>query len=296
MHIGHPLTPPAIVSLITRILEQPWPATVAERDEFFEALHLATPDRINDSSPIDDSDARTVMGWSSFGASSHDLLWSAFDDELLSVAIFAWHSRVAADLEARHAYDELGLLLGDSLGQATEIANGTASLEWRRGQLTIGISLYDTRDSVVQIDVTHAARGTAHEAYARERERNDPTSLAHPRRVLHLAHRADWDASRESGEYRVSTRGSTFDEVGFIHASNLEQLVAVAELFYADDPEPLAILALDAQAIRDSGIVIRYEDGGNGQLYPHIYGAILREFVTDVYSAHMDGGRFVFGD
>lgn len=287
MDIEHPLTPPAIVSLITRILELPWPATIAERDQFFAALELATGE------PIDDSDARTVNGWLGFGISGRDLLWSAFDDELLDVAIFGWHSRVAADPEVRHAYDELALLLGEALGQATEIDNGSAGLEWQHGELTIGITLYDTRDSVVQIDVTHTARGVAHETYALERQRNDPTSLVHPRRVLHLAHRADWDASRESGEYRISTRGSTLDEVGFIHGSNLEQLVAVAELFYADDPEPLVILALDDRAIQESGVEIRYEDGGNGQLYPHIYGPILREFVTNVYPVWMDGGRFV---
>lgn len=290
MHSEPPLTPSAIVGLITRILELPWPTTVTERNQFFAALGLTTGE------PIDDSDPRTVSGWLSFGVSGRDLLWSAFDDELLDAAIFGWHSHVAADPEARHAYDELALLLGDALGQATEIDNGTAGLEWQHGELTIGISLYDTRDSVAQIDITHTARGAAHEAYALERERNDPTSLAHPRRVLHLAHRAAWDASRESGEYRISTRGSTLDEVGFIHASNLEQLVAVADLFYADDPEPLVILALDDRAIRDSGTDIRYEDGGNGQLYPHIYGPILREMVTDVYPAHMDDGRFVFGD
>ncbi len=91
--------------------------------------------------------------------------------------------------------------------------------------------------------------------------------------------------AKSLGEYRCSTRGATLDQVGFIHASTAAQLPAVANAFYNDATEPLVVLVLDDEAIRSSGTPVRYEDGGDGQLYPHIYGPIRTDLVLGVRSA-----------
>ena len=110
--------------------------------------------------------------------------------------------------------------------------------------------------------------------------------------VYHLARVADWDAAAASGEYRVSTLDRTLDEVGFIHASRAEQLPGVAERFYRDEPGDLVVLEID-----ESGLDIRNEDGGAGELFPHIYGPIPVGSVTRATAAWFeDDGGFATAD
>ncbi|MBX9244175.1 DUF952 domain-containing protein [Actinotalea ferrariae] len=113
--------------------------------------------------------------------------------------------------------------------------------------------------------------------------------------IFHLAHREDWDAAAVRGSYEVSTRGAELADVGFIHASYAHQLGAVAELVHAGDPAELCVLVLDPAAIRAAGTAVVDEDGGDGELYPHIYGPIQPAFVTEVRPAAFDAdGRFHF--
>ena len=114
--------------------------------------------------------------------------------------------------------------------------------------------------------------------------------------ILHLTHRSDWDAALVDGSYRWSTRGRTYEEVGFIHASSRAQLPGVAELVFADDPAELCVLLLDSGTVTAAGTQVVYEDGGNGELYPHIYGPIDPSWVVDVVPAHVDhAGTFRWG-
>jgi uncharacterized protein (DUF952 family) len=112
-------------------------------------------------------------------------------------------------------------------------------------------------------------------------------------KILHLASRRDWDAALETGSYRMSTRGASIDDVGFIHASGPDQLRAVAEFVYSDCEDALIVLVMDDDAIRATGTDVRYEDGGDGELYPHIYGPIRPADVTEILPAGFDSeGRF----
>lgn len=43
--------------------------------------------------------------------------------------------------------------------------------------------------------------------------------------IYHIAFDSDWALASEAGEYRVSTRGKTLAEQGFIHASDAQQVV-----------------------------------------------------------------------
>lgn len=113
--------------------------------------------------------------------------------------------------------------------------------------------------------------------------------------ILHLARRVDWDAACATGAYRISTRGATLDEVCFIHASLRSQLPAVAEFAYRDETEALVILVMDDDEIRAAGVEVRYEDGGAGEHYPHIYGAIDPSWVHETRPAHFgEDGRLRF--
>ena len=110
--------------------------------------------------------------------------------------------------------------------------------------------------------------------------------------LLHIAHAGEWREAVSNGLYRVSTRGASLDEVGFIHASSSAQVAGVAGFAYADDPEALVVLVIDDDALRCAGIAVRYQDGGNGSLYPHIFGPLRPNFVTEVWPAGFVDGRF----
>jgi uncharacterized protein (DUF952 family) len=113
--------------------------------------------------------------------------------------------------------------------------------------------------------------------------------------ILHLTRRSDWKAAIEVGSYELSTRGGTLQQVGFIHASTPSQLPAVAELVFRDVSDDLVVLVMDDARLRSAGADVRFEDGGNGQLYPHIYGPIDPRWVTAVRPAHFDSaGTFRF--
>ena len=111
--------------------------------------------------------------------------------------------------------------------------------------------------------------------------------------LLHIAHQADWHEALRDGRYAVSTRDRDLADVGFVHASYPDQVQDVARYVYRDDPEPLCVLVLDEALIGDAGVRVEHEDGGDGELYPHIYGAIDRSWVVDVRPAAFDQeGRF----
>jgi len=111
--------------------------------------------------------------------------------------------------------------------------------------------------------------------------------------ILHLAIESDWAAALAVGSYRVSTRGLTVDQVGFIHCSTPAQVGRVAELFYSEVPDPLCVLEMDPDTIRAAGTEVRFEDVGNGELFPHIYGPIDPTWVLEAKPARMAEGRLV---
>lgn len=114
--------------------------------------------------------------------------------------------------------------------------------------------------------------------------------------ILHVTRRSDWDAAVAAGSYRWSTKGRTYEEVGFIHASSRAQLPGVAAFVFADDVDELCVLLLETGTITAAGTEVRYEDGGNGELYPHVYGPIDPAWVVDVVPAHMrPDGTFSWG-
>jgi len=103
-----------------------------------------------------------------------------------------------------------------------------------------------------------------------------------PRWIYHLALAGDWAAARATGEYRISTRGLTLEQVGFIHASYAHQIAATYQRFYAD-AGPLKLLIIDPQRLAALGLPLRAEAApDSGELFPHVYGALPVEAVLQV--------------
>lgn len=109
-------------------------------------------------------------------------------------------------------------------------------------------------------------------------------------KILHLAELEHWQSAQASGQYIQSTRGAKLEDVGFIHCSSPQQLPVVASFIYADYTNDLVVLELDTIATANAGIEIRMEDGGNGELYPHLYGPLKTDWIKETYLAEMSNG------
>ena len=93
--------------------------------------------------------------------------------------------------------------------------------------------------------------------------------------LYHLALRPEWQAARGDGVYRRSTRGRSLEEVGFIHLSNAHQVEATAALFYGDLPAgAVLLLTIDPQRLAAAGLEVRFEQAGDGEPFPHLYGPL----------------------
>jgi glutathione S-transferase len=96
--------------------------------------------------------------------------------------------------------------------------------------------------------------------------------------IFHIALASDWEAALASGSYRVSTLGRTLDEEGFVHCSCADQVDGVRSRFYAG-VDGLVLLAIDVDRLRSE---VRFEDVGDGELFPHVYGPIDVDAVVAV--------------
>lgn len=113
----------------------------------------------------------------------------------------------------------------------------------------------------------------------------------HPDAIFHLALPDDWRVARQTGEYRVSTRGRSLDDEGFVHCATAEQIVPVANRFYADLAE-LVVLHVGLELLAAD---VRFEPGvpGGSELFPHVYGPIpVAAVVATTWWDRGDDGRW----
>ena len=95
--------------------------------------------------------------------------------------------------------------------------------------------------------------------------------------LYHVTSAGDWAAAVLDGEYRLSTRDTTLEAVGFIHASYAHQVVGVADNFYRGLPD-LVVLVIDPAAVRAE---IREDPNPtSGERFPHIYGPLNVDAVV----------------
>lgn len=91
--------------------------------------------------------------------------------------------------------------------------------------------------------------------------------------ILHICSKKDWEKAKENGVYRTESLSSQ----GFIHCSTSEQIIEVADYVFKGQSD-LILLLIDENKVESE---IKYEDAGNGKLYPHIYGPLSLEAVLD---------------
>ena len=100
--------------------------------------------------------------------------------------------------------------------------------------------------------------------------------------LFHAALPDDWAAAFQTGEYTMSTRGMTLDEVGFIHLSTRQQVEATVNRFYAD-VDQLVLLTVDPSKV-PSHIKWEPPSPDSDVLFPHIYGPLpIRAVVVATY-------------
>ena len=94
-----------------------------------------------------------------------------------------------------------------------------------------------------------------------------------PEPIFVFVSAADWDEACRAGYYRSASLATE----GFVHASPREQLVRVANKFYAQVSD-LRLLEIDTGKVAAE---IRWEPATGG-LYPHIYGPLNVDAVVSV--------------
>ena len=117
---------------------------------------------------------------------------------------------------------------------------------------------------------------------------NDPAP-AHDDPIFHLAVPDDWAAAFTTGDYRMSTRGVTLEQEGFIHCSFAHQLEPVANTWYRD-LDQLVILRLDLEALA-SEVRVEPSSDGSGELFPHAYGPIPVAAVAEAMVWDREAGQ-----
>ena len=112
-------------------------------------------------------------------------------------------------------------------------------------------------------------------------------------KIIHLTSRHAWQAAQQNGNYRAAS----LDSEGFIHCSTADQIVRVANAFYAGQ-HGLVLLLVEPQALTAE---LKWEppagpppdDSAVIEFCPHIYGPLNLEAVVEVLSFEPDhSGRF----
>lgn len=112
--------------------------------------------------------------------------------------------------------------------------------------------------------------------------------------IFHIAKQSDWQQAQNNGAYSHSTLHKTLDDEGFIHCSNSDQVMYIANLMYKNEND-LLLLCIDTQKL---GSPVKYENTSGGtELYPHIYGTLNVDAVYAIVPlTKNDKGDFIAPD
>jgi len=103
--------------------------------------------------------------------------------------------------------------------------------------------------------------------------------------IFHITSASAWHEAEQTGEYRLSTKGRTLDEVGFIHCSFAHQVDVIANAMYAGEQD-LVVLEITPELVDSE---IRYENlEGGAVLFPHVYGPLRPSAVVGIGALQLD--------
>ena len=105
----------------------------------------------------------------------------------------------------------------------------------------------------------------------------DAIAVPRDQPLFHLALAQDWQAAQANGSYRISTRGLTLEQVGFIHCSWQEQVASTYQRFYADAGDVL-LLEIEPSRLQAP---LRADAIPTGELFPHLYGPLPISAVSN---------------
>ncbi|MBE9209280.1 DUF952 domain-containing protein [Nostoc sp. LEGE 06077] len=92
--------------------------------------------------------------------------------------------------------------------------------------------------------------------------------------LLHITQRLQWEQAQDQDIYIAESLANE----GFIHCSKVSQIIQVANRFFYHKKE-LVILLIDRKKVKSE---IRYEAAETGEIFPHIYGNLNIDAVTQV--------------
>ncbi|MCU0447592.1 MAG: DUF952 domain-containing protein [Microscillaceae bacterium] len=106
--------------------------------------------------------------------------------------------------------------------------------------------------------------------------------------IYHISTSRDWETAQKTGYY---TTDSLLSE-GFIHASNQAQVARSANLFFKGQSN---LWVLHIVVNRLTAKLVFENTTGGSELFPHIYGTINLDAVSQVSQLMLDeSGSFVF--
>lgn len=103
--------------------------------------------------------------------------------------------------------------------------------------------------------------------------------------IFHLAEAAHWSIAQQTGSYLMSTRGTTLEDEGFIHASDEQQWPSVRHAFYEGVDDDLQLLLIDPERLT-SNVIREIGNPQTGEVFPHVYGPITTDAVSAVHTLH----------
>lgn len=109
-------------------------------------------------------------------------------------------------------------------------------------------------------------------------------------RLHHVTAPQTWARAVEAGAFTESTLGRSLEDEGFIHCCDPAQLDGVLTTFYADVSHELLLLTIDPELLT-SPLVREVGNPETGETFPHVYGPINPDAVTETQVLHPPHAR-----
>lgn len=157
--------PGAVVELVRKLVEEPWPVCDEERENLFTRLGFTSGDRAeleNDESPHQITELDMVLGGQPLGS------WDTYSGQFLGVTLHLYSTQESGDPGAQSGFHELRIQLTELFGKPGHPwdSEEMPPCIWNANCWTITTHLFDRRDSSVMLSVEHTVLAAVAEADA----------------------------------------------------------------------------------------------------------------------------------